>query len=409
MCSPEYDLSSIKGIIPNDIENCDNHKYTNFINTRGDYKLIHKNWVKNNITYEIIKYDKTLLTYDIIDKMGIFRSVITHKNKLLCFSPPKSYNINLFMIEHSSEECFSEEMIEGTMINLFFDKNINNWEIATKSSVGGNVTFHKEQPMFSELFYEICTELGVDFNNFNKEYCYSFVMQHPQNKFVLPLTEKKLYLIAVYHIDTDLYKITEIPKYQFINQMGKILLPQIYNFTSYDELIYLYGSMNTPIHIMGIMIYNKNGQRTKLRNPNYEYVKHLKGNSTKLQYQYLCLRKLGQVKDNLRFFPENKTKFSVFKEQLHLYTNNLYTNYIKCYIKKEQQLKEFPHQFKTHMYDLHQHYLSIKPQNGYINKVVVINYINNLDSARLMYVLNYHLRELTTLTNCNSMEECETN
>ena len=29
---------------------------------------------------------------------------------------------------------------------------------------------------------------------------------------------------------------------------------------------------------------------------------------------------------------------------------------------------------------------------GYINKMIVVNYINNLDLARLMHALNYYLR-----------------
>ena len=148
---------------------------------------------------------------------------------------------------------------------------------------------------------------------------------------------------------------------------------------------------------MGIIIRHKNGYKTKIRNPNYEYVKHLKGNSTKLQFQYLCLRKLGQVNDYLRFFPENKKQFTVFRNQIHLFTDNLYTNYIKCYIKKEKPLKEFPFQFRVHMFNLHQHYLSELIMNkGYINKIIVVNYINNLESAKLMYSLNYHLRTIVT-------------
>ena len=46
------------------------------------------------------------------------------------------------------------------------------------------------------------------------------------------------------------------------------------------------------------------------------------------------------------------------------------------------------------MFNLHQHYLSIKEQNGYIHKYSVIAYINSLEPARLMYSLNYQLRNL---------------
>ena len=55
------------------------------------------------------------------------------------------------------------------MINLFYDDDVNMWEIASKSSVGGNVTFYQNQPTFAELFHDTCKELDVDINKFNKE------------------------------------------------------------------------------------------------------------------------------------------------------------------------------------------------------------------------------------------------
>ena len=59
------------------------------------YRFIHKHWVKNNKTYNILKYDKNFLTCDMIDQIGLFRSVIYSNNKINCFSPPKSLNISI--------------------------------------------------------------------------------------------------------------------------------------------------------------------------------------------------------------------------------------------------------------------------------------------------------------------------
>ena len=55
---------------------------------------------------------------------------------------------------------------------------------------------------------------------------------------------------------------------------------------------------------------------------------------------------------------------------------------------------EFSPKFRTHMYNLHQHYLSIKEDKGYIHKYSVIEYVNKLEPSLLMYSLNYDLREL---------------
>ena len=155
---------------------------------------------------------------------------------------------------------------------------------------------------------------------------------------------------------------------------------------------------------MGIIIKHKNGKRTKMRNPNYEYIKYLRGNNTKLQYQYLCLRKLDKVKEYIKYFPRSRKQLSAFRDQVHTFTINLYKNYIKCYIKKQKPLKEFPIQFRTHMFNLHQYYLSIRPNKGYINKISVIDYINKLEPAKLMYALNYHLHTAGKLLQENKMD-----
>ena len=51
-----------------------------------------------------------------------------------------------------------------------------------------------------------------------------------------------------------------------------------------------------------------------------------------------------------------------------------------CYIKKEQpDLKSYPFQFRIHMYNLHQKYLTeLRNMGYYVSKQVVIKYVNQL-------------------------------
>lgn len=379
MSIKEYDLSSFKNI-----------------NNFNKNNIIRKKWVRKNKIYEIIKYNKEELNYENIKILGLYRSIVCDENKILCFSPPKSINFNIFMNNFCPTECKIEEFVEGTMINLFYDKNLESWEISSKSSVGANVKFFQDSLAFNELFYEICEELKIDFEKFSKQYCYSFVIQHPNNKFVIPFTEKKLYLIAIYEIDNENLKIKELERteYENLNLPENLSYPFGMYVSSFEELYEKYGSMNTSIYCMGIIIKAKNGIRSKIRNPNYEYIKHLKGNNTKLQFQYISLRKLGKVNEYLKYFPENIEKFTIYREQIHKFTDNLLINYINCYIKKNKPLKEFLYQFRTHIFTLHQKYLSIRKNGGFINKSIVINYVNNLEPAKLLYSLNYHLRDL---------------
>jgi hypothetical protein len=174
-----------------------------------------------------------------------------------------------------------------------------------------------------------------------------------------------------------------------------IQFPEIYKFNNYSELIEKYASMNTSYDVLGVVVYNnQTGERMKIRNPVYEQVRNLRGNQPKLQYQYLSLRKEGRVSDFLKFYPENKKEFSSFRDQIHLFTNTLFSNYISCYIKKERPLMEFSEQYRTHMFNIHKIYTDeLREKKLFVNNTVVIKYVNNLHQSLLMYCLNFQMRK----------------
>jgi len=302
----------------------------------------------------------------------------------------------------------AEEFIEGTMITLFFDHTIGvdgSWEISTKHTVGATSSFFKSpnSKTFRQMFMEAAVECKLEFNKLNPELCYSFVLQHPANRIVVPFKNTNLYLVGIYKINNNDNNVTvdlfDVHEYQcyFTNDLGtSVKFPKIYKFNTYSELIEKYGSMNTSYDIVGVMIHNKKtGERTKIRNPVYEQVRNLRGNQPKLQYQYLTLRKEGKVREFLNFYPETKKDFSIFRDQVHLFTETLYSNYVSCYIKKEKPLLEFPKQYRTHMFNIHQHFTNeLREKKQFINKTFVQNYVNELHPSLLMYCLNYSLRKM---------------
>jgi hypothetical protein len=54
-------------------------------------------------------------------------------------------------------------------------------------------------------------------------------------------------------------------------------------------------------------------------------------------------------------------------------------------------LKEFPHEYKNAMFNLHKLYLDeLRAAKESINRYRVIGYVNNMEPAHLMHVLNHH-------------------
>jgi len=376
----------------------------------------------NNAVYHVIRYDKDMLSSDLVPTYGLCRSIIINsENRIVGYAPPKSMAADSFMKENSLDTSKSyivaEEFIEGTMINVFFDNNIGltgGWEISTRNTVGATSTFYKSRgaKTFRTMFMEAAAACNLDINTLDVRYSYSFVLQHPSNRIVVPFNKPHLYLVAVYYPnDTTIYNYTARRfKEHFENTLKTtVKFPEIIQFEKYHELVEKYASMNTPYNILGVVIHNMyTGERTKIRNPVYEQVRLLRGNQPKLQYQYLSLRKDGKVKDFLKFYPENKKDFSEFREQVHLFTNTLFSNYVSCYIKKEKQLKDFSHQFRTHMYNIHQNYMNnLREKKLFVTNNIVQKYVNELHPTLLMYCLNYNMRKRkvdTIVADSNSIE-----
>lgn len=398
--SPFYKLTDVPGFrnVLNNIPN-DNCNYT-----VSEYST------KSNEKYKIVKYNKETLLNDYIPVYGMLRSVIINsENKVVCFAPPKSLPAEKFMQNYpeKNEHIIAEEFVEGTMINMFYDNSIGVsgcWQIATRNTIGAEVYFYKQRgKTFRQMFLEACAVCNFDFSRLNPEYCYSFVLQHPENRIVVPFSKPSLYLVAVYKIennDGDVNVIVQNIDKPSWTSSTFVKFPENYDFVSYSELIEKYASPNTPYNIMGVIIKNTNtNERIKIRNPIYEEVRHLRGNQPKLQYQYLCLRHEGKVSEFLKYYPEMKEMLSAFRDQVHLFTNTLHRNYLSCYVFKEKPLIEFSDQYRTHMFKLHEHYLNnLREQHLSVTNNVVISYVNTLHPSLLMYSLNYNLRKRFTET-----------
>jgi hypothetical protein len=359
--------------------------------------------IKNYGNLYLIKYDKSFLNINNYESLGLFRSVIVNKEgKLVSYSPPKSYNLNLDTCSTKNvfkfEDYELQPFIEGTMINLFWHPYLNDWEITTRSFISAKNKFSTPNT-FRYMFLQCCNDTNLNFDDLDKKYCYSFVMQHIENRIVVPIISNALFLVNVYEFTDGTVYCKNLKEFndKFINSTVSILTPDLTlsNINSFNGLISLVNETDLDYKILGYICYNKNdGSRIKIRNPNYETVRHLKGNTPKIQFQYYYLRKNNKVKEFLKFYPEHSKEFSKLRHDLHNWTNHLYQHYVKCFIVKEKKLINAPYEYKPHLYQLHKEYINeLMEQKKYVTKSYVINYVNNLPPQRLMYAVNHKLKQ----------------
>jgi hypothetical protein len=360
--------------------------------------LKNKSIIYNDSQYGIIKYDKNKLTADNVNTTGMFRSVVYKNNRILVVSPQKSSSYDSFITQHNLEQCVVEEYVEGTMINMFYDQDIEEWELATRSTVGGKVNYFISRFTninFREMFLEACNNASFEFSILDKTLCYSFVLQHPKNRIVVPFKETRIYLTACYRINEDyMVDVIDVGTIKDALAPANIHYPKRYeNINEVYNLTELMSTSFSDYTVVGLMIHHHpSGMRCKIRNEGtYEYVRRLRGNQPKEQFRYLELCHDGRIEEYLKFYPEDSESFNKYCDQVNYFINALYNNYVDCFIYKKGELKNYPHQYKSHMYSLQQLYLNtIKPGNMQYNNVVT--YIIGLPPAKLMYSLNYHLR-----------------
>jgi len=232
--------------------------------------VIHiKSYITSHNTYYIANSrvgGDTLLAQGVVDP-AIYNSVVldASTHEVYAFSPPKSASLDTFIHTVSGgtgenkenktvdlQRTIVSEIIEGTMVNLWYDRKVKKWEISTKTAVGGGYTYVRDHRMddvdpfkhatgngtfscvpgymnFLQMFVEALvmssepSGVGMEAHGkpfswetysgqlnkllnqwrWSKRYCYSFVLQHPHNRLVLNVTVPRVALVAVYRKQED--------------------------------------------------------------------------------------------------------------------------------------------------------------------------------------------------------------
>ena len=402
-----YDLKNVHEIISN-YENVGNKEESCFHVKKIPHDDI--NYVKY-----LIKYKKDKLSSENINDVGLFRSVVVFKNnknnklEIKVFSPPKSSKYNLFISDDDNKfnECYISELVDGTMINMFYNNYDNEWVVCTKSNIGANCKFNLDSNhTFKSMFVDAFIEGELDYDMFNKDYSYSFVLKHPSNRIVTPVGKPELILISVYKfIGDNVYDITneETELTSIMSTPSTFKYDEFYSLFGGEfddewlQLTFVCSEKMLRYDIPGYNIYNKHGLRTKLRNLSYEHVKRMKGNGQKLLFTYLRLRNNDNLLEFLDYFPEYKEEFDGYKERLYEWTEKIYKYYVDCFIYKSISLKNAPFELKPILYDIQNQFLNnLRPNGRKVNFKFVVEYIKKMPVQKIMFSMNYSLRSEKT-------------
>ena len=335
----------------------------------------------------LIKYNQSDKTkYDFNNELIRYsRGLIFDRTsrRIVCIPPEKSLHIVPFSQNVSLDQWLNvsiEEFVDGTMINCF--NHHDSWHISTRSFIGANCKWYS-QKKFNELFDE--AKGNLDFEKLNSQYCYTFVLRHPENRIVTEYSSADICLVQVREIGENGFTEHSLEEVQkTLSEVGiEVTIPKRFQISKAEEINDIMKAMD---YQQQGLVFKYNGMRSKVRNTEYDKVKHLRGNNKNVLFNYIELRQKAMVKEYLQYFPEFKNEFNDYRKKIEQTTMKLHQFYKNSYIYKTQPKSEIPFELRPLCYEMHGTYLESKNK---WNRNSIISYFNKLAPARMIFIINF--------------------
>jgi hypothetical protein len=330
---------------------------------------------KNNLF--MINYGKDISNQP---ELGKLNGIIVEKDteKIIYYGLDKmNKNLNDFLNENQDFNVY--ELVDGPKIGLYYYND--KWNKCTNKKINASESIW-HGPNF-EVLADKCFE-KVNFENLNKDYCYTFVIQNPECMNYIKYNQFDLKLVSV----RDLNPSSETYLKEVSHDIG-VSIPEQHSYIP-KTINYMKEEIKSNLESEEIkqmtgFIIKTSGQTYRLESNNYLECVKVKGNERNLKYRYLEIRN-DFVKKNkfLIYFPELINMANNIEYQIRNTTGNILDNYYKRYVRKVKDFEINP-RYKNIIYIIHGMYLKDKER---ITFDKVLDLINNSDTKRIMYLLN---------------------
>lgn len=352
----------------------------------------------------IIRYVKGVSDFD-IPYVGWFRSVVwnTLDNMPVCVAPPKSIeNTPDKYCDYAADTLVSKEFVEGTMINAFKQTpDQSKVHIATRSLLNANGTFYSSVS-FDNLFNDAlkrmnirCEDCFENPKNDDTEYSTfaSFVLQHPEHRIVKRIRTPNIKMVHTGVIMNDgTVKFNE-GTLEWNTIHPELLIPEIdipstHGFRSLSSWVGDY-LQERSCDYKGLVFQDRNGNRWRSLNTANVEVCNLRGNDVYCLQRFTRLRCENRVREYLIHYGEERLQFQRMEQQVRNITQQLFECYVSTRITKEKNISELKGLWRYRVNSLHNIYNNELRLNGrFVTKAIVIQYMNNLPSKDLYYLLH---------------------
>ena len=278
---------------------------------------------------------------------------------------------------------------DGTMVNLYYNSETDEWKYATKGRLDAKNSKWFSSRSFQELFQETCE---IDYNKLDKNVCYSFVLQHKENKIVSNIDTNRVVLVLARLVDTGtLINLDTLS--DLVND--NLSLPEkvdksVSLLNDYDELDkYVEG---LDFNEAGVIIFGPNDLRTRLMSTDYINASTLRGNYQNKMLNIVSLNH-NQIEDYLYYFPEDYDIYDKVEVLSRRVISSIFYFYQR--IKVQKIYTDIPVHLRKVIHMVHQLYETRRLSNEFgknaaITHRVLKGYFHSLPNKHILEILTNH-------------------
>ncbi len=358
----------------------------------GGYLVVRDDMMSPDDPLVVIRYEKGLSNLS-LPHVESFRSVVWDVRANMPVAASPSRGLKFGTAANTIMTSFVvEEFVDGVMINLFWDHNMKKWRIATRTHLDAGCNFYGTRT-FAELFWETFNGMGLHLEHLSQTYTYSWVLQHPEERVVVPTLYNvpKLRLVEMSMISNDgTHVVLREDPGALLTSVYQALLPERHELRTLEDVKerveawgHRFGSQ-----WQGLVIKNTDAgqpRRWKLRSNEYDEARHLRGNQANLPYTWLTLWSAGKLKQYTKLYPEEIWHIQRVVDNFKACTQELHNLYQQVYKNRTLPLGQAPQKYRKLLWDAH-----TAKKGAYFPDLR--DFMNSQDTARKLWLVNYESR-----------------
>ncbi len=280
---------------------------------------------------------------------------------------------------------------DGVMIGMFWDKYNKMWRIHTRSTLDAQCRYFSQTKTFNVMFSEAIGDHRAAVESaLNVNTSYTWVLQHPENRIVVPVKVPRAYCVEAVTINSNGgVSLSAVPAAAFPAPKVTITAP------TWNKLRLMVTDWNRRFgHTIQGLVVKDGFERYKLRTPQYNTVRQRRGNSARRDYLWLTEWRSGTLPAYLALYPEERMFANTTVARWKTATNDVYHWYVSVFKARDTPKHQIPPKYRPLVYGLHNLYMTtLKPAGKSVDWKACLSYMNERDTAQMLFVINWDLRQ----------------